>query len=246
MYFSNAKSFKSLNGYEIDGVWYPRVTAIVGIKAKPALYKFYADQESFKAAESVKNISAEEGSLLHETIEGILKGEKVVIPDPIKPAIDAFLNFLSKNKVVPIRIEERLVSKNHRYAGTMDMLAELNGRLGVVDIKTSYAIYRDYNIQTSAYVEALKENPNLPDLTRWILRVDQAQACLKCPAKLRIKGGGHKIRCEKGKCDHEWAALTGEVELRELADFNNDIKAFLAAKTLWEWENEYWLRQVGY
>ena len=246
MYFSNISGFKSMNGYEIDGVWYPRVTAIVGIKAKPALYKFYADQESFKAAESVKNISAEEGSLLHDTIEGILKGEKAVIPDPIKPAVEAFLNFLGKNKVVPIKIEERLVSKKHKYAGTMDMLAELNGRLGVVDIKTSYAIYRDYNIQTSAYVEALKEDSNLPDLTRWILRVDQAKACLKCPAKLRIKGGGIKIRGEKRKCEHEWGPLTGEVELRELTDFNSDIKAFLAAKTLWEWENEYWLRQVRY
>jgi len=246
MYYANVSHFKSVSGYEIDGIWYPRVTAIVSIKAKPALYRFYADQASFSAAEKVKSISADEGTLIHDTIEGILKGEKVVILDSIRPAIDGFLNFLNKNKIRPIRIEERLVSKKHRYAGTIDMLAELNGKLGVVDIKTSYAIYRDYNIQTSAYIEALKEDSGLPDMTRWILRVDQAQTCLKCPAKLRIKGGGEKIRGADGQCDHTWGPLTGEVELRELTDFENDIKAFLACKSLWEWENHYWLKQIGY
>ena len=44
MFYQDPEKFKNENGYDIDGVWYPRVNSILSIKAKPALYKFYADQ----------------------------------------------------------------------------------------------------------------------------------------------------------------------------------------------------------
>ncbi len=249
MYYSNIKNFKDTNGYEIDGVWYPRVTSIVSIKAKPALYKFYADQPSFAAADAIKNKSAEEGTLIHETVEAILKGEVPEIPDNIKPVISAFADFKKQNEIIPHRIETRIISKKHHYAGTLDCLAELNGQLGVLDIKTSQAIYRDYGIQTSAYIEALSETSSMPPLKRWILRLDQARYCIKgCGAKMREKGGNIKIRGDKSKvgktCPHVWGDLLGELELRELPDFEKDIRAFLAAKDLWEWEHDYWLGQI--
>ena len=58
MYFQNEKHFKSLCGYEIDGFWYPRVTKIVEIKAKPALYRFYANMNNFAEGEQIKQRSA--------------------------------------------------------------------------------------------------------------------------------------------------------------------------------------------
>lgn len=243
-WFKDIKTFKEENGYEIDGIWYPRVTAIVGIKAKPALYQFYAALPDFATGEAIKAKSAEEGTLVHDTIEAILRKEPVVIPDSIKPAISAFMRFYSSNDIIPHKIEERVVSKNHRYAGTMDVLAEVNGVLGVLDVKTSIAVYRDYSIQTSAYIEALKEDPNLPPLTRWILRVNQLKKCLKCPATFRDKGGREKIRGEKFQCDHEWSEMRGEYEFKELTTFNDDIKAFLACKDLWNWENKYWVDKI--
>lgn len=244
MWYPNIYNFKNASGYEIDGVWYPRVTSILDIKAKPALYRYYADLPDFQTGEAIKAKSAEEGIMLHETVEAILKKEPVVIPDAIKPAVSAFMDFYGRNKLIAHKVEERVVSKKHSYAGTVDVLAELNGKLGVLDIKTSVAIYRDYSIQTSAYIEAFKEDLTIPPLTSWILRIDQAKRCLKCPATLRDKGGREKIRGEKGKCEHEWGPMQGEVELKELTTFNSDIKAFLACKSLWEWDNEYWLNKI--
>ena len=55
MYYSNLEHFKGLSGYEIDGSWYPRVTKIIDIKAKPALYRFYAEMGNFNEGEAVKN-----------------------------------------------------------------------------------------------------------------------------------------------------------------------------------------------
>ena len=243
-WYKDIKTFKDENGYEIDGIWYPRVTAIVGIKAKPALYQFYAGLPDFATGEAIKAKSAEEGTLIHETVEAILQNEPAVIPETIAPAIGAFQEFYSRNDIVAHKIEERVVSNKHHYAGTMDVLAEINGKLGVLDIKTSVAIYRDYSMQTSAYIEALRENPNMPPLTRWILRIDQTRPCLKCSATLRDKGGREKIRKGSATCVHEWGPMRGEYEIKEITTFNEDIKAFLACKDLWEWENEYWVKRI--
>lgn len=250
MYYSNLEQFKELNGYIIDDIWYPRVTSIVNIKSKPALYRFYAEMENFSQGEAVKRQSATEGTLIHQTVENILMGQKPVIDPNIRPAIDAFLEFWNdKNiQVDPEWVERRVVHFDERYAGTVDALALIDGKFGVLDIKTSQAIYRDYNLQTSAYFVPIQRQ--LKDLsTRWILRIDQKQQCLKCGAILRTKGGRNKVKPNgraSNNCDHEWSPVRGEIELKEFPYFEDDYAAFLGAKKLWEWENDYWLRQIGY
>lgn len=256
--YFNQKHFKELAGYEIDGVWYPRVTKIVEIKAKPALYRFYAELSGFEEGEAIKQKSASEGTTLHETVESILVGESPDVPSSIKPAVDAFLDFQDRHniQVDPEFVEKRIVNYDERYAGTLDAVALIDGKFGILDIKTSQSIFRDYNLQTAAYVAALeKEVPSLQ--TRWILRIDQYKKCLKCGATLRPKGGRDKVRLawdknnkkvrEKSEqCEHEWSELKGDVEMKEFPYWKDDFQAFLGGKKLWEWENEYWLKQVGY
>ncbi len=254
-YFKDEKSFKEASGYEIDGVWYPRVTKIISIKAKPALYRYYAEAASYKDAQASTEKSAAEGTLIHETMEKLLIGEKPVIDPSIQPAVEAFLAFWDKNniQVDPEYVEKRVVSYDHHYAGTMDALALIGGKFGVLDIKTSQAIYRDYSLQTSAYMDPLsKQLKNLQ--TRWILRIDQQKTCRTCGAMMRPKGGREKIRraaksngnsfCHDDT--HDWGELTGIIELKEFPFWKQDFEAFLGAKKLWEWENDYWLRRVGY
>ncbi len=250
MYYKDLQEFKNASGYEIDGFWYPRVTKIMEIKSKPALYRFYAEMANFDEGEAVKNQSASEGTLIHETVEKILVGEDPKIEPSIKPAIDAFMKFYEQSRIQtkPDFVEKRIVNIDDRYAGTLDALALIGGKFGVLDIKTSQSIYRDYNLQTSAYMAALqKEFDNLQ--TRWILRIDQIKKCLKCGSSLRQKGGRDKIRNKFGNgkdCEHEWSDLRGEIEIQEFPYWREDYKAFLGAKKLWEWENDYWLRQAGY
>lgn len=256
MYYSNLDHFKGMAGYEVDGVWYPRVTKIVEIKSKPALYRFYAELNNFSEGEAIKKQSASEGTLIHETVEKILVGERPHIDDTIMPAVQAFFQFLEEKniQVDPEFVEKQVVHYDERYAGTLDALALIDGKFGVLDIKTSQAIYRDYNLQTSAYMAALQRDfDNLQ--TRWILRIDQIKTCLKCGATLREKGGRQKIKLpwknngysEAAKnCQHQWSELRGDIELKEFPYWQEDYKAFLGAKKLWEWENDYWLKQIGY
>ncbi len=252
MYFTTTDEFKSQCGYEIDGFWYPRVTKIVEIKAKPALYRFYANMGNFAAGEKVKRQSATEGTLIHNTVEKLLLGEKPEVPASIEPSIKAFLEFiLEKNiQVDPELIEKRLVNYEERYAGTLDAVALIDGKLGILDIKTSQEIYRDYNLQTAAYIAALRDQVKGLE-TRWILRIDQNKLCIHCNAILRSKGGRDKIKTQWGNpfmaaCSHEWGPLEGKIELKEFPYWQNDFHAFLGAKKLWEWENIEWLEKVNY
>ena len=268
-WFKDAEQFKATSGHEINGVWYPRVTHILSVKAKPALDIFFKEMESYAAAEEVKNKSAEEGTLVHETIQKLAVGEEIAIPKEIEPAAAAFKEFQAKNQIVfhPEYVERSIWSNLHRYSGTVDALATVGGKFGVLDIKTSTGFYPEYNLQTAAYVLALQELDlkrvlALPrDIeTRWILRVDQQRKCFRCGASLREKGGRNKVRtawsngsngngnghCGSSHEDHYWGPVEGIVEMREFPYYFKDIKAFLAAKTLWEWENDYWLKRVGY
>ena len=253
-YFTTPENFKELCGYEIDGKWYPRVTKIISIKAKPALYRYYGEAASYKAAQESTQKSAEEGTLMHEVVQKIMVGESPEVPPSIAPAVKETIDILERRNIQidPESIERRIVNFNERYAGTIDATALIDGRFGVLDIKTSQAIYRDYNLQTSAYMDPLsRERAHVQ--SRWILRIDQNQICNRCSATLRTKGGRAKLKKAYGNgkraCpdeSHEWSEMRGVVELKEFPYWKTDYEAFLSAKKLWEWENDYWLRRIGY
>ncbi len=251
--YKNEDDFRNKCGYEVDGVWFPRVTRIVSIKSKPALHYFYASLNNYAEGERIKELSADEGTRVHEAAQDILIGKKPKVQEDIAPAIKAFREFIIQNpiEVDPEYIEKRLVNYKERFAGTIDALAFIGGKLGVMDIKTSKAIYRDYNLQAAAYMATLKEE--LGDLeTKWILRIDQHRTCRKCGAVLREKGGRKKIGNGSSngfyyrKCNHEWGPVEGQIELKEFPLWEHDYEGFLGAKKLWEWENWDWLKKIGY
>lgn len=252
-YYRTADDFKEQNGYTIGDAWYPRVTRIVSIKAKPGLENFYREVGGYANGRAIADKSADEGTLVHEAAEALLLGQDAEISETIAPAIAAFKNFAAAHviKTNPEFIERRIHHSDHRYAGTVDALITMDGKFGVLDIKTSQAIYRDYNLQTAAYMDALAgQFPHLE--TRWILRLDQVEKCARCPAVRRTKGGREKVRNGNGyspldPCtEHEWQEMEGIAELKEFPSWADDFAAFLGAKKLWEWENDMWLKRIGY
>lgn len=246
-----AEKFKEANGYIINDVWYPRVTRIVSIKAKPGLEKFYKEVGGLETGEIISSRSAVEGAMVHEAVEALLLGQDVAVPPVVSASVTAFREFSAATHIhtIPEYVERKVWHDTHRYAGTVDVLAEINGKFGVLDIKTSQSIYRDYHLQTAAYLHALKGAfPSIE--TRWILRIDQIQLCRRCRATRRVKGGREKIRdnySSHGVCpDHEWSELQGQVEFQEFPLWEGDFEAFLGAKRLWEWEHHDMLRHIRY
>ena len=54
MWYKDGTEFKTANGYEIKGAWYPRVTKILDVKSKPALDQFFKEMKTYASAEDVK------------------------------------------------------------------------------------------------------------------------------------------------------------------------------------------------
>lgn len=247
MEYDSIESFRDRAGYVIGGVWYPRVTAIVAIKAKPALLRYYGGMRSFKAADDAKEASAREGTMVHEAVAAIAAGRHDVIVDPlVRPSVDAFDEFLRNNNVEPLLIEERVVHQQHGYAGTVDMVARINGTVGVLDIKTGKRMYRDYGLQTAAYVQAVAQRADVPTpTTSWVLRLDQCRTCALCGVTLRTKGGMFRVSAGGRGCTHSWQPMQGLFEFEEMHDTAGDFKAFLASKELWHWEHQEYIRQLS-
>src|SRR3989344_1760254 len=236
--------FKFKNGYEIGGYWYPRVTAICGILAKPGLLRYYANQENFTKAQESLLHATDWGKTSHEVMGKILKGEKTKVPPAISHSILAFEEWKAQHKISIFDIEKRVFSKEHWYAGTADVFLEIDGKFGVLDLKTSTGIWDEYSLQTAAYFQAFNEMA-LPKVeTSWILRVDQYQKCEICGAKRRTKEKHMRAKGGRENCNHTFGFIQGEYEFKELNNQERDIRAFLAAREIWEWLNQKILVQI--
>lgn len=239
---------KEKYGYEIDGLWMPRVTAITSIVLTDHLLRYYARHRSFSDVRERLLNSARWGTRLHEAIANILRGEKCTEDPEIAPSLESFLQWKNEYKVKVLSpkdsIEKRVVDREFWYAGTVDVIAEINGVRGVLDIKTGNGIWETYSLQTAAYLRAYNLQEKKKCETRWILRVDQYRECLGCLAQKREKDGRASVRGGKRFCNHQWGPSVGATEFQRLDNEKEDVEAFLAAQELWEWCNRDWISRI--
>jgi hypothetical protein len=104
------------------------------------------------------------GSQVHALIEWTMRAkllQKVGPAPSISPkgmwAFSVFEKWSSRVGLKPFLIEQTVYSSTYGYAGTMDLLAEIEGKLTVVDWKTGKAIYLEAHLQNAAYRHALRE-----------------------------------------------------------------------------------------
>jgi hypothetical protein len=119
------------------------------------------------------------GQLAHEWIEAHLRARLCATPElplPVneqtRKAIHAASAWIAEH-FKPVSMEHRLYSREHDYAGTLDVVGEVDGQLAVVDWKTSKAIYDEMPLQAAAYAQAWSEmnDERVPD--RWVIRLDK-------------------------------------------------------------------------
>lgn len=122
-----------------------------------------------RASEKALAKASEIGTHAHALVEHHLRrilGEAVDAPklpdvpevaQAAKWAFDAWLAWASGVKLKPIQIEQTIYSLQHRYAGTLDLLAEVDGVLTVLDWKTGKSVYAESFLQNAAYQVAVGE-----------------------------------------------------------------------------------------
>lgn len=122
--------------------------------------------------------ASEVGKQVHDYANRMFKGEYIGdLPDSVdlrvRNGVNAIRDWVRNNDVTPLGAEQIVFSRKWYYAGTYDLLATVNGRLAIIDFKTSKDIYREHRLQTAAYQIAWEEEHGELIFDRWAIRVDK-------------------------------------------------------------------------
>ncbi len=151
-----------------DGTKVPGVTTVLNATInKPALVK-WANNLGLQGIDSSSYVDATAriGTLAHEMIQEYLGGPEwdrsAFTREEIDAAENAVLSFhewerQTGHKMETVAIEMPVVSEKYRYGGTVDWLGYIDGKLWLMDIKTSKGLFPEHEYQVSAYDRAVFE-----------------------------------------------------------------------------------------
>lgn len=160
--FPDGKRYYTLQ----DGTRLPSVTTVIGAKKKEAIMA-WRKRVGEETANKISKQATSRGTNVHTLCERYIRNEPLgqIMPDALEmfKSIKPYLH-----KINNIHYQEQaLWSKNIQMAGRVDLIAEWEGKLSVIDFKTSKKIkyaedIQDYFAQCTAYscmYEELVGNP---------------------------------------------------------------------------------------
>lgn len=156
-------------GYWLDGERLPSVTTVISRFKESGALIYWAWNEGREGRDfrETKQAAADAGTCVHEMVQAWKKGggfDRTKYTDEIiaraRPAYEAFLEWASQSKLQVAEQELPLISKKHRFGGTLDATLVQN-KLSLADWKSSKGVYPDYVLQLAAY--GLLWEENFPD-----------------------------------------------------------------------------------
>lgn len=162
--------------YMINGEHYDRISAVLGIVAKPGLDK-WRRQHGFVKSDQLLKDAAWLGTRVHAMIEDYCRRDDPsegfcignqwiqVRGSELEPYYHGYAKWHEDNVRQTIMLETTVWSPEFGFAGTFDHFAELkDGRLALLDNKTSRYLSWTYRLQTAAYWGAVLEQKLLPEI----------------------------------------------------------------------------------
>lgn len=161
--------------YWVDKIPYVSVTEVLRVINKPALQYWYGQQvyqevikdptidekAALAAPYKTSQNAAARGSTVHSLIESYKLTGAVIkdVPDQFKGYANAFYAWANDVKPEVIYTEHEVLNEEYYYAGTLDMLARIGGKIYVIDFKTSKdgTVYNEAHMQVSAYKACLND-----------------------------------------------------------------------------------------
>jgi hypothetical protein len=130
------------------------------------------------------------GTIVHNWAEAYAKGENPAFPTNVqaRAGVDAFLDWLAIHHVEFIATEAKVYSRKHKYAGTCDFDALVDGERCIGDYKTSNGIWPEMRLQTAAYQHARQEELGIKYAKRWIVRFPKDGSAFEAKPLTDFKG----------------------------------------------------------
>jgi hypothetical protein len=147
------------------GSAYPSVTTVTGLLKKQEIIA-WRKRVGEKTANEISGRAARRGTRVHSLCEDYLSNKQVDIDMFDQEMWKSFTPLLDRIDNIHC-LETPLYSDHLQVAGTVDCIAEFDGKMSVIDFKTSrrkkgYEDIHDYFMQCSAYAVAFEERTGIP------------------------------------------------------------------------------------
>jgi len=155
---------------ETKDVFVPSVTWITQFYPKGIAYFKWLADKGWNEAETIKVEAGDRGSRVHKAIEDLIN-KKIVKIDSIYidsegkekeltvdeyECIISFADWFNLVKPKILACETTIFNDEYNYAGTIDLICEIEKEIYIIDFKTSQYIWPSHKIQLSAYKHATK------------------------------------------------------------------------------------------
>lgn len=214
----------------------PSVTWIAHHYPKGLGYMKWLADHGWDESQALMQAAGDKGSKVHEAISAILEGKEVRIDSKFinrsrgveeelsLEEVDCIKSFVdwraSLESFEPIAWDLTVFSDKHEYAGTVDLIAKVDGVLTLIDFKTSQDVWPSFEMQVSAYRETIAggENPiytrNANGTEGKMLDVSGLQMAIL------------QVGYRRNRAMWKWTPI------------EDRFKLFLAAKQIWAYECE--------
>ncbi|MEM3077637.1 MAG: hypothetical protein QXW38_08490 [Candidatus Nitrosotenuis sp.] len=152
--------------YWLDGEYLPGVTSILS-EAAPTPYglRLFWQERSKEESDKIFETDGDFGSKMHDAFEKLLNAERLSKIDyptvEEQKTLTAFIDWFRQVKPNDFTSEQVVASKKYKYAGTLDFVGKIGGKLWLIDFKTSNAIRWAHQLQVLAYKQAYEESYGL-------------------------------------------------------------------------------------
>lgn len=152
-----------------DGHRYPSVTTVLSNMTDKNFLKEWQERIGKEEAKKITNRAATRGTAIHSLCEKLVLNQDLNLEDamPINKVMFKQVESVLRAKVDNIRLSEgQLYSDRLKLAGSVDLVAEYDSVLSVIDFKTSGKNKRvewidNYFLQTSLYAYMLWERTGI-------------------------------------------------------------------------------------
>ena len=146
----------------------PSVTTVVGAMKKQAIME-WRNRVGEVEANRISKLATGRGNRVHDLAERYLKNEKIEWVREMPDSVEMFRTLIPHlHRINNIHyIEQALWSERIGLAGRVDLIAEWDGVLSVIDFKTSKKIKKkediqDYFAQCTGYAGMYEEHVSVP------------------------------------------------------------------------------------
>ena len=150
--------------YLVNGKRFLNVTTVLDVLAKEALLDWAARlAREGKKWRAVRAEAGERGTISHHLLLQLLTGAGATLADLApehRPYGQAGFKWFFKRKPTVLECERMVASCDHRYAGRLDLFAEIDGLKTLVDFKTvtRWAYKKEDGVETDELYEPYAEN----------------------------------------------------------------------------------------